>query len=289
VRICNDPYLTNALHKHGLCVLHGRLVIAWGLQQTWTFGMPSVLLSCVLRCAGRTGTFVLYSTFLQSLHNLLSQPNSNTPFMSAPPSPDPRARAAPPPAQPNPAHVYTVQPPADCSRPAGAAAAGPSGAVRLSQRTAAAPPGDTSSAWPRSYAAGRLPIADKEPYPYFLQQEHRPHCRRDCDEFNKFHFGRLSQSREARAVTPKVGEEPLTRYEAEFARAVQRNRSASPAPRPQVRSKRRRSGLASPANVTAILMTPVKRVMPAYMIASELSRDVCKRMCLTFSMSRAGG
>lgn len=72
-------------------------------------------------------------------------------------------------------------------------------------------------------------MADREPYPYFQQGAHLPNSRRECDTFNRFHFGRLAAAREG-AVTPKVGEEPLTVYEAEYAWQVERNRSPSPAP-----------------------------------------------------------
>ena len=109
-------------------------------------------------------------------------------------------------------------------------------AAQQAQARAPSPiPADSAPQWPQKYAAGRLPIADQEGYPYYQQQEHRPHNRRDCDNFNKFHFERLQQSRGGHSVTPKVGEEPLTQYEAEYAQQVYRNRSQSPAPR-QVRN-----------------------------------------------------
>jgi hypothetical protein len=63
-----------------------------------------------------------------------------------------------------------------------------------------------------------------------MQCEHAPRSRADCDAFNRFHFRRLAAVRVATAggVTPKVGTDPLTVYEAEYMRQVVRNRSASP-------------------------------------------------------------
>jgi hypothetical protein len=70
-------------------------------------------------------------------------------------------------------------------------------------------------------------MADREPYPYFEQQEHVPQNRLECDTFNKFHFDRLRAIRGKEYLTPKVGEEPLTLYEVEYVRQVNQNRSPS--------------------------------------------------------------
>ena len=63
-----------------------------------------------------------------------------------------------------------------------------------------------------------------------MQCDLAPRNRADCDAFNRFHFQRLAAVRQATGggLTPKVGNEPLTVYEAEFTRQVARNRSASP-------------------------------------------------------------
>lgn len=64
----------------------------------------------------------------------------------------------------------------------------------------------------------------------YLQCDLAPRNRADCDAFNRFHFQRLAAVRQASGggVTPKVGNEPLTVYEAEYTKQVVRNRSASP-------------------------------------------------------------
>lgn len=56
-----------------------------------------------------------------------------------------------------------------------------------------------------------------------------PRNRRECDDFNRFHFERLRAVRGERGLTPKVGRDPLTEYEVHYARQAQRNRSPSPA------------------------------------------------------------
>ena len=61
-----------------------------------------------------------------------------------------------------------------------------------------------------------------------VQAEFMPRSRRECDEFNRFHFERLRAVRGERGLTPKVGRDPLTDYEVHYAQQVQRNRSASP-------------------------------------------------------------
>ena len=191
--------------------------------------------------AGKSGNVVAYGPFLQALHGALAQLHAHAYAM-----PLPTHHAAP---------AGLVATSAAASRPLSAGAAAET--ARAQSPAAAQPARVTAPAtadavtssppplrmappealpvktWPRAYPAGCLAMADREPYPYFQQQEHRPHNRRECDTFNKFHFGRLAATREG-AVTPKVGEEPLTVYEAEYARQVDRNRSPSPAPR-QVR------------------------------------------------------
>lgn len=64
---------------------------------------------------------------------------------------------------------------------------------------------------------------------FCVQSEFLPRNRRECDEFNRFHFERLRAVRGERGLTPKVGRDPLTEYEVHYARQVQRNRSPSPA------------------------------------------------------------
>ncbi|KAF6262503.1 hypothetical protein COO60DRAFT_1624922 [Scenedesmus sp. NREL 46B-D3] len=55
-----------------------------------------------------------------------------------------------------------------------------------------------------------------EPVPlnHYLQNMISPRSRSEYDEFNRFHFSRLKQQgRDKRAITPKVGEEPMNRTE----------------------------------------------------------------------------
>lgn len=159
------------------------------------------------RRAGEHGTFILYQPFLQALHKQMCRARGE----GAPAPPLPVAQQRPPSAL------------LGAHQKQGHAAAASAHMERPMR------PGTALSTMP----AAQLSIADREPYPYFEQQDHLPHNRRECDTFNRFHFGRLRASRGERALTPKVGQEPLTRYEAEYAKQVQRNRSPSPT---QVRS-----------------------------------------------------
>ena len=180
-----------------------------------------------MSAAGKTGGYVMYAPFLQSLYDSLLQPRPLSALSQAYSS-QPAAR------EPSAPRYGSLQ-----ARPATGAAQPSAAGPEVYQATAANMHGGAALAthpltpWSDKYAAGRLPMAEKEPYPYFFQQAHWPHNRRECDTFNKFHFDRLKACREARGVTPKVNEEPLTAYEVEYAQQVHRARSQSPLVRPR--------------------------------------------------------
>lgn len=151
--------------------------------------------------AGENGAFIVYQPFLQAIQEQMRHVGGA--YVST----EPKTVLQP---------VSTPHAAASMQHKAPVAPANSAREVR---------PATTLSGMP----AAHLSIADREPYPYFEQQEHLPHNRRECDTFNRFHFGRLRASRGDGALTPKVGQEPLTRYEAEYAKQVHRNRSPSPA------------------------------------------------------------
>jgi hypothetical protein len=89
--------------------------------------------------------------------------------------------------------------------------------------------GEGVLAQPHNQKSGQMMASpSRGQYPYYEQQEHGPRNRRECDDFNRFHFGRLSISRGKCGLAPKVGEEPLTVREVEYVRQVAQNRSQSP-------------------------------------------------------------
>jgi hypothetical protein len=55
-------------------------------------------------------------------------------------------------------------------------------------------------------AASCVPGLGPEPVPlnHYLQNMMSPRSRSEYDEFNRFHFSRLKQGRDKRAITPKV-------------------------------------------------------------------------------------
>eukprot|EP00803_Ostreobium_quekettii_P011450 evm.model.scf_833.2 EVM.evm.TU.scf_833.2 scf_833:13272-20229(+) len=72
--------------------------------------------------------------------------------------------------------------------------------------------------------------------PYFLQKQCQVRSRGECDDFNRYHFGRLSSSRGGlQQLAPKVGEEPLTVEEANLVKTV--SPAESPRGSPRVKSE----------------------------------------------------
>eukprot|EP00882_Tetradesmus_deserticola_P032989 GHRQ01037645.1.p1 GENE.GHRQ01037645.1~~GHRQ01037645.1.p1 ORF type:complete len:181 (+),score=75.96 GHRQ01037645.1:91-633(+) len=75
---------------------------------------------------------------------------------------------------------------------------------------------DDEAAAAANDAAACVPGLGPEPVPlnHYLQNLISPRSRSEYDEFNRFHFSRLKQQgRDKRAITPKVGQEPMNRTE----------------------------------------------------------------------------
>ncbi|WIA29376.1 hypothetical protein OEZ86_011880 [Tetradesmus obliquus] len=95
--------------------------------------------------------------------------------------------------------------------------------------------------------AACVPGLGPEPVPmnHYLQNMISPRSRSEYDEFNRFHFSRIKQQgRDKRAITPKVGEEPMNRTEA----AAYQQEMRSPRVSAEVASRARSPELALPSN-----------------------------------------
>ncbi|GBF98762.1 hypothetical protein Rsub_11168 [Raphidocelis subcapitata] len=182
---------------------------------------------------GTTGRFVHYLTFVQDLEMALL--GRAAPQPSRPASPQPLAAQPQPQPQPQPqVAVFSAPSPPPQLPPSpqgegqrwGLEGLSGDDLIRREQEMPlpwgarpASPPGAGAPPRPSTAGAGALN--------HYLQNNMSPRNRADYDAFNRYHFGRLRQERDRRAVTPKVGEEPLNRDEVAALRADLRSPEAA--------------------------------------------------------------
>eukprot|EP00878_Enallax_costatus_P034903 GHUV01038847.1.p1 GENE.GHUV01038847.1~~GHUV01038847.1.p1 ORF type:complete len:518 (+),score=146.20 GHUV01038847.1:771-2324(+) len=165
---------------------------------------------------GTTGRFVQYMSFIADLEDIVMSGGAPQVAASAAEAQEAAAAAAYAPVAPSPMPELTFapqQPPLLPQQqpvvprpltPVLGAPAEQAGALPLmgdDADVAAAAPGAGVGTWPPS-TTGPDPV----PLNHYLQNMISPRSRTEYDEFNRYHFSRLKQGRDKRAVTPKVGD-----------------------------------------------------------------------------------